>query len=944
MVNLEKPSWVSHSGKAILSVDVHPDGKRFATAGEDHLVKLWSLLPVLSEDLERDEHVPRLLATLQAHEGDVNCARWSPCGTFLASGSADQMLMLWQQAASDAFGTAMPFGSDQPANLEKWRCAQTLLGHTSDVIDVAWSPDSRSVASVSVDNSVRIWQLSGAAGAAGGPQAVQHRVLQGHCSWVKGVAWDPIGRYVASHGDDKSVAVWKVRDWSEAARVTTPFERSSNKTLFRRLCWSPDGQFLCCPHAYKSPANIAVVLRRPRDENAWEQECDLVGHNAPVVCCAFSPATYSSLPAKDKERSAKSYFCCALGGQDCHVSIWLTSKAKSLIVVRDFFKNDVLDLAWCPDGYHLLACSLDGTLGCISLSASELGEQLSASEESARRRSLYGDTALSAHSHAAGLLESPAMLRLEAQAATSASEQNKTAAVAAHAPPSSASIRAAPTELTASVVASLQKETKTKDGKRRISPVALHTPLSSTLPPPPAAAPPSAPAADAPSTSAPSPTSRLSPRAAAPSAIPPAAAAPPAAPPAAAPKRAKLASTKQTCLPFAPAEPPPPPASRPSAAAAPHSAFAPAPPKDATAVRLLSAAPFSSSDELAGHANDCRAPLVLEAIPHRPAAVGPGGGGAHAGCTLRCSRGGELVWSSALTSAVVLLAGNEAFSAAGCHDGTLHVFTPAGRRAIPALRLSGSLSALHADAEQSLLWYAALPIGSDGEVRVWVDLPHRPKCKLQCNAAALSALGERLLHASLLPGGTPLLTLTSGVYCYQQELAAWACLSDASFKGSDYHTTLPVPPRAFPNRALASIQQAHGAARTEHPGETALDLASLPPERQYLLTRGHLEHQMASAIVVGSAAEYGDWTRLYAAALARHAAEHQVRELCDELLGPLPGAMDRAGEVEVEWEPEVMPGVSKRKLLREVVLPTLSTNRALQRLISEYVEMLSSLE
>ena len=37
-------------------------------------------------------------------------------------------------------------------------------------------------------------------------------------------------------------------------------------------CRSPDGQFLCCPHAFKKPVHIAVVLRRPKSGNAWAQE------------------------------------------------------------------------------------------------------------------------------------------------------------------------------------------------------------------------------------------------------------------------------------------------------------------------------------------------------------------------------------------------------------------------------------------------------------------------------------------------------------------------------------------------------------------------------------------------------------------------------------------------------------------------------------------------
>lgn len=29
-----KPSWVSHDGNPIFSVDIHPDGSRFATGGQ----------------------------------------------------------------------------------------------------------------------------------------------------------------------------------------------------------------------------------------------------------------------------------------------------------------------------------------------------------------------------------------------------------------------------------------------------------------------------------------------------------------------------------------------------------------------------------------------------------------------------------------------------------------------------------------------------------------------------------------------------------------------------------------------------------------------------------------------------------------------------------------------------------------------------------------------
>ena len=210
---------------------------------------------------------------------------------------------------------------------------------------------------------MRVWDVSADAAR----QLVA--VLQGHRSMVKGVSWDPIGRYLASQGDDRAVVVWEQRDWTEAARIEAPFQRSTAKTLFRRLTWSPDGQFLCCPHAFKKPVNIAVVLRRPSGqpgEDGWAQECDFVGHNSPVGVVAFNQLIFrrgggggaatgsgtgtAAAPSGADDTPSAPYCCCAVGGQDCLLSIWLTSRPKPLVVVKDIFEQDVLDLAWTPDG------------------------------------------------------------------------------------------------------------------------------------------------------------------------------------------------------------------------------------------------------------------------------------------------------------------------------------------------------------------------------------------------------------------------------------------------------------------------------------------------------------------------------------------------------------------------------------------------------------------
>jgi len=74
----------------------------------------------------------------------------------------------------------------------------------------------------------------------------QLRVLKGHMSMVKGVTWDPIGKYVATQSDDKTLIVWRTSDWQQDKVIREPFAESNGTTHVLRLGWSPDGTYLVC--------------------------------------------------------------------------------------------------------------------------------------------------------------------------------------------------------------------------------------------------------------------------------------------------------------------------------------------------------------------------------------------------------------------------------------------------------------------------------------------------------------------------------------------------------------------------------------------------------------------------------------------------------------------------------------------------------------------------
>lgn len=80
---------------SVFSVHVHPDGSRIATGGLDAKVRVWSTKPILNHASELSGRPPKSLCTLMMHTGPVLVVRWAHSGRWLASGSDDQIVMIW---------------------------------------------------------------------------------------------------------------------------------------------------------------------------------------------------------------------------------------------------------------------------------------------------------------------------------------------------------------------------------------------------------------------------------------------------------------------------------------------------------------------------------------------------------------------------------------------------------------------------------------------------------------------------------------------------------------------------------------------------------------------------------------------------------------------------------------------------------------------------------
>jgi small GTP-binding protein len=239
---------------------------------------------------------------LRGHKSSIGRIAWSPDGSYLASPSVDNTIRIW--------------------DVHSGACVRTLRGHIHAVYSVAWSPDGQRLVSASYDETIRLWET------ASGKQILSKAVPVAFS-----VSWSPDDRSLALASAGQTIFLSDTALTSSQALQTLDGPRYE----VYEVAWSPDGKSLAATSSDKT-----VGIWRVPDYKCLQA---LAGHTQWVTNVAWSP-------------DGK---CLASAANDKTIRLWDAATGRALQVLEGH-ANRFQDVTFSGNGRWLVSKNWDSTI------------------------------------------------------------------------------------------------------------------------------------------------------------------------------------------------------------------------------------------------------------------------------------------------------------------------------------------------------------------------------------------------------------------------------------------------------------------------------------------------------------------------------------------------------------------------------------------------------